>query len=135
MITLKEFEKKMYELKDFSFNRTNYLVDKEKKELNCAALVSYFFEEFDNLISYDKIINNKEYELIEIEKKDFCIVLISTEDDKNFNHTGIFLKNQIIHISKNKGILAQNYKVLEKMFKNVKYFAIKNKKNGELLYV
>ena len=134
-ISLQEFNKKLIELRNIKFDRSIYHFSEKEKGLNCAGFVSYFFKEFDNLISYDKIINNNYFELVKIDKKDFAICLISlNKDTEDYNHSGIFLNNRIIHIT-NKGILAQDINVLERMFYKIDYYAIKNKLNGEILYV
>lgn len=92
-ISLSEFNKKLIELRNIKFDRNIYHFSEKQKGLNCAGFVSYFFKEFDNLISYDKIINNKDFELVEINKKDFAICLIGmNKDTEDYNHSGIFFK-------------------------------------------
>lgn len=91
----------------------SYLEDKiktSKKEFDCFDFVKYFYD-----------LESLEFDLKEIDTpQDFCVVLAG----KNFEHAGIYYKNNIIHTSYNKEISIQNINSFKNLYKKVKYYKI-----------
>lgn len=131
-ILLKEFEN----FKDVEFKREfNYLkIEDKKRKGNCVAFICVLYPALKKFVyKYEfvyEVFESENLEFIEIEKpEDFCISFMK-DTSNNFMHAGIYYNDNIFHMS-SKGICVNHKNVMNRFYKEIKYYKIYNKKNGE----